>query len=298
MTITSAPTSAWLDADPNVFRADFDREPIVFRHRLGDHPLFAPERLLQLAKRLARNPDDVYYDAGDVRVEQRWDEVGTIDNLPVDAILERIENANAWIILRTAEKDPEYADLLDGCIAEISELAGRDFGKVMKVQHAIIFVNSPNRVTSYHIDRECNCLLQVRGTKTVSVFDRTDREVLPEEEIERFWTVDNNAARFKPQYSDRSTLFELRPGDALHIPVNAPHWVQNGPEVAVSISINFHYRDACLADIYRMNYWLRRAGLRPTPPGVSPLRDGVKRSLWAGARFAKTTSQRLRGMRV
>jgi hypothetical protein len=156
-------------------------------------------------------------------------------------------------------------------------------------------MNSPNRVSSYHIDRECNCLLQIRGSKTVHVFDRDDREVLSETEIERFWTVDNNAAVYKPHLEDRARVFELTPGSAVHIPVNAPHWVRNGPEVSVSLSINFHYKDALLADVYRANYWLRRMGLRPAEPRSSAERDALKSTLYGSARMLSATTRRLLG---
>jgi hypothetical protein len=271
------------DADPATFRKYFDHLAFEFRHRLAEHPLFETERLLQLAKRMATNPADVYYDSGKVAIGQRWDQVPVCD-VPIDQLLERLETANAWIVLRKAENFPEYAALLDECIAEIVTLTGRNLRDVMKLQNAIIFINSPNRVSSYHIDRECNFLLQIRGTKTISVFDRRDRNVLPEEEIERFWAVDNNAALFKPLFQDRAMVLELTPGSAIHIPVNSPHWVQNGPEVSVSLSVNFHYRDALLADIYRTNYWMRRAGLKPKPPGTSPKLESIKARVYGSAR--------------
>jgi hypothetical protein len=261
---------------------------------LADHPLFLPERVLQLAKQMAKDPRDVYYDAGDVRVDQRWDEVPACD-LPVDVLLNRIETAGAWIILRSAERDPEYAELLDACMDEIERLSGFDLRNISKLRNAIIFISSPNRVSSYHIDRECNCLLQIRGTKTISVFDRNDRDVLSEAEIERFWTVDNNAAVYKPHLQDRAHVFELKPGSAVHIPVNAPHWVRNGPEVSVSLSINFHYKDALLADVYRANYWLRRIGLQPSQPRHSPTRDALKSRLYGSVRSLSATTRRLLG---
>ena len=284
----------WLSADGEVFRRNFDRSSFLFTHRLADHPLFASDRLLRLAQQMASDPRDVYYDAGDIRIDQRWDQTAACD-LPVDELLHRIETAGAWIILRRAEKDPEYAALLNACIAEIETLSGRDLSKVMKIRNAIIFINSPNRVSTYHIDRECNCLLQIRGTKTISVFDRYDRAVLPEEEIERFWAVDNNAAVYKPQYQDRAAVYELTPGHAVHIPVNAPHWVKNGPEVSVSISINFQYHEAVLADVYRANHWLRRLGLRPSPPQRSPIVDGVKRVALRSAQSVNAAKRRITG---
>jgi hypothetical protein len=287
-------TQPWLVAQSDVFAMNFDRKPFAFEHRLADLSIFAPERLLQLARQMATDPNDVYYDAGDVHVDQRWDQVPACD-LPVDVLLNRIESAGAWIILRHAEKDPEFRTLLDECMDEIEALSGLDLRRLSKLRNAIIFINSPNRISSYHIDRECNCLLQIRGTKEVHVFDRDDRDVLSETEVERFWTVDNNAAVYKPHLQDRANVYELKPGSAVHIPVNAPHWVRNGPEVSVSLSINFHYKDALLADVYRANYWLRRMGLRPAEPRHSPARDALKSRLYGSARMLSATTRRLLG---
>ncbi len=283
-----------LETDAAVFARNFDRACFALSHRLSDNPLFETEALLRLAKEMARDPRDVYCDAGEVGVGQRWDQVPS--NLwPVDELMRRIESADAWIVLRKAQNDPAYAALLDACIAEIERLSGRDLSKTMKVRNAIVFISSPNRISSYHIDRECNFLLQIRGRKTISVFDREDREVLPESEIEKFWTVDNNAAVYKPHLQDRAAVYTLGPGDGVHIPVNAPHWVQNGPEPSVSLSINFHYKDEYLADIYRSNYWLRRFGLNPTPPRRSAALDGLKRTAYGAARSVRTSARRIAG---
>ncbi|MGH6846343.1 MAG: transcriptional regulator [Methylocella sp.] len=268
-----------MNADPAVFARDFDRNCFTFTHRLSGNPLFSTDRLLTLARRRARYPDDVYYDAGEIRVDQRWDQTPSCD-LPVDELLRRIETAGAWIILRHVQEDPEYAGLADACMDEIVELSGRDLSQVMKVRDAIIFINSPNRISTYHIDRECSWLHQIQGRKTISIFEPTDRDVLPEWEIEKFWAVDHNAATYRPQYQSRATVIELLPGQGVHIPVGAPHWVRNGPEVSVSLNINFHYLDTITADVYRANYWLRRLGLNPTPPRVSAYKDAIKRSVY------------------
>ncbi|MEO6991453.1 MAG: transcriptional regulator [Candidatus Baltobacteraceae bacterium] len=282
-----------LIADNAHFRRDFDLAPFGFEHALANHPLLSAEHLLGLAKEMSADSRDIYYDAGEVRVDQRRDQTPFCD-LPVAELLGRIETAGAWVVLRRAEKLPIFAELLDACMARIEALSGRDLRAVTKVSNAIVFINSPHRISTYHIDRECNFLLQIRGAKTISVFDRDDRDVLPEAEVERFWTVDNNSAVYKPQLQDRAHVFELAPGFGVHIPVNAPHWVQNGPEVAVSLSINFHYHDALLADVYRANYWLRRLGLRPASPRSSALRDGVKSTLYRSVRALRHTGRVLR----
>jgi len=146
----------------------------------------------------------------------------------------------------------------------------------MKNSQSIIFITSPHRITEYHIDRECSLLLQVHGKKTIHVFDQTDREVLTEDELERFWTNDNNAASYKPHLQNRANTFLLEPGKAVHIPINAPHWLENGDDISVSINQNFQYKNERLANIYRANYYMRKMGLNPLPPGRSHLMDRIK----------------------
>jgi len=271
----SNPTSTSIfDCDQSEFREKFNQCSFAFTHHLSEHPLFKISRLVELSKKLAHT-GSVYYDAGEIRVDQRWDESPT-GTLSVDQTIQRIQDAGAWIILRSAEQDPEYGAVLDECMAEIQTLLGKDLKKEMKVQDAIVFITSPKRVTTYHIDRECNFILQIHGDKDISVFDQKDRDVLPEEEIERFWMVDNNAAVYKPQYQDRANVYRMTPGKAIHVPVNAPHWVKNDNNISVTLSVNFQFRENFPGHVYRANYMLRKLGVSPTPPGKSGLRDALK----------------------
>jgi hypothetical protein len=262
-----------IGGDARLFQENFNRVSFEFAHCLSGHPLFELSRLLELAKVLS--DADMYYDAGDIRVNQRWDQTPRTQ-LSVDQLIDRIENAGAWIVLKGAQKDPAYAALLDQSLAEVRDLIGAAFPTQLKRPRVLVFITSPNRITTYHIDRECNFLHQIRGDKVISVFDRYDREVLPEEEIERFWAVDNNAAVYKKQFQDRAHDYHMRPGTAIHIPVNAPHWVQNGNNISVTLAFTFQFPDSMLANIYRTNYFLRKVGLRPVPPGRSKVRDALK----------------------
>jgi hypothetical protein len=135
------------------------------------------------------------------------------------------------------------------------------------------------------MDGECNFLLQVQGSKKVRVFSKHDRSVLTEEEIERFYTTDIFAANYKDTCVDeKANVVELTPGKAVHIPVNAPHWVQNGTGVSVSISVNYELPDWMRADLYRCNSLIRRLGMTPTPPGHSAFRDAMKRNIYGQIR--------------
>lgn len=264
------------------FLQNFNRCSFAFSHSLAGHPLFAMPRLVQLAMEVKQHPqarsDEVYFDTGDIKVNQRWSDTPR-PRISAEEAIERIYTSRAWMVIRRSELVPEYRALLDECMSEIQTLLGLDLDVVMQVKNAIVFISSPRRITTYHIDRECNFLLQISGDKVINVFDKHDRDVLPELEIEKYWAVDNNAAVYKPEYQDRAHVYHLVPGDGVHIPVNAPHWVTNGETPSVSLSVNFEFKGREKSDVYRANYYLRRIGLRPTPPGQSAVKDAIKRSI-------------------
>jgi cupin-like protein len=264
-----------IDVDGNQFKRDFNRVPFLLRHTLCGDPLLSLDALKVLTGKLQAIPGEVYADVDVDRVDQRWDEVSRPTSSP-GALVDSIADAKAWVVIRRAEMDPRYGVLLDETVRQIETLLGRNLQNQMRAQNAIVFLSSPRRITTYHIDRECNFILQISGEKTVYVFDQNDRDVLPEEELERFWTVDNNAAVYKPEYQSRAKVFYLRPGDGLHVPVNAPHWVQNGNDISVTLSLNFQFNDELLANQYRANFCLRKLGLKPQPPGKSKGLDRVK----------------------
>jgi len=290
---THGPSSRRLiEADPEVFHRDFNQRPFRLHHSLVENPLMRMRRLIELARSLAQLPGEVYYDVGVNRVDQRWDETPRPAQT-VDQIIADISAARAWIILRRAELDPDYRVLLDACMSELSELGFGPYRDRVRVRNAIVFITSPQRVTTYHIDRECNFILQIQGRKTVYIFDQNDREVLPEQELERFWAVDNNAAKYKAHYQDRARVFELEPGDGVHVPVNAPHWVRNGDGPSITLSVNFQFDDMLAANQYKANYYLRKLGLNPAPPGRSAIRDQIKANAIRGAILLRKPFKRL-----
>ena len=262
------------------FAENFDRRVFTFSHSLVDYPLFDVSSLLEHAKGY---PERIYYDSGPIRRDQRWDQTPPRP-FTLSETIERIDNAGAWVSMNHAQEDPKYRGLLDLCLDEVRYLIGFDFRSKIRNVEMIIFLTSPNRITPYHIDRECNFLVQVKGSKTLYIFDGNDRSILSEEEIERFWTVDSNAAKYKERFQERAADYRFRPGDGVHITIGFPHWVKNDDNVSVSVSLNFQFIDSYRADKYRANYYLRRFGLRPNPPGYSRWRDRVKFVVYGVAR--------------
>ena len=290
-----------MSVDVEELREKFDRRPFCFSQNLANHPLFELPRLIELAEFLRRDPHNTAYDAGDIKVEQRWNQRPQ-NSYTLREALERLECAGAWVILKHSETSPEYRELMEAVLLDVEEASGYALRRRIKNPEVQIMLASPGRITPYHFDNECNVLMQIRGEKDIFVFDQTDRQVLTEVELERFWVGDWNAGEYKERCQDRAYAVRLVPDGGVHIPVNAPHWVKNHDNVSVSLSINFEWRDESLYNVYRANYFLRKLGMQPAPPGTSAWRDGVKHVVMAsgfvparnGARNAVRFARRMR----
>jgi hypothetical protein len=260
--------SALLEIAPARFGACFGREPFVLRHALSSHPLFALEKMLELARTLPAAC--VEYNAGDLPVSV--DPRQTPRNgLSAEETLRRIAQCRSWLVLKNVEQDHAFRELLETGLAGLPVRGARE-------KQAFIFVSSPEAVTPYHMDPEENFLLQIRGTKTMHVFDR---ELVPPEQAERFFCGAHRNLEFRDEYAPRARVFELGPGSAVHVPVGAPHWVRNGPEVSISFSMTFQTpASKRRAQAHRLNARLRRLGMAPSPVGRDPVRDAVKQMLY------------------
>ncbi len=274
----------FLEIDEETFRVNFDRIPFFIRHCLGDHPLFSLSNLIELSKRLP--PENVEYNAGDVPIS--LDPAKTPRNgLSIEETIRRIEECRSWMVLKFVESDPEYRHLLHACLSEIGDHS-EPIAPGMHQREGFIFISSPESVTPYHIDPECNFLLQIRGQKQVSMFDAADRSILSEQELENFYSGAHRNLAFKDEYQQKASVFELRPARGLHFPVTAPHWVKNGNSVSVSFSITFRTRASERRSIiHTINSALRGHGLTPTPFGHSSFRDGAKYHTFRALRGTK-----------
>jgi hypothetical protein len=262
-----------LDIDPAEFRNGFGKRPFLIGHRLGEHPLFELDRLLELARTLPEK--HIEYNAGTLPVNQ--DQALTPRNgLSAADTIRRIRDCKSWLALKWVEHDPEYRMLLEACLDEIRPHS-EPLAPGMRQPQAFIFITSPGSVTPYHMDPEHNFLLQIRGSKIVRQFDGLDPTIVTPQELERFYGSRVRNMTLKDENRDRCWTYDLQPGQGLHFPVTFPHWVQNGDEVSVSFSITFRTPDLDRRRmIYTFNHHLRNWGLTPRPPGVSSACDTMK----------------------
>lgn len=256
------------------FARNYNRRHFLFRHGLKDHPVFELPNLIELAKRPSRagaywsngkvNPDDPWATSRDARLSL----VDTIAN---------IGDNNSLVILKQVAQDPVYGPVLQDILARIVELSGEQMHQEVVLGETTILISSPNRLTSYHMDDDCNFLMQAVGNKTLWVYDHTDPTLVSHEEREQYYMGNINSIVYRESRQCDATAYELRPGHGVHVPFFAPHWARNHDNISVALSVVYQLRPK-LAEkrIYRVNSVLRKLGATPTPPGFSPSRDRLK----------------------
>ena len=279
--------------DNGAFHAHFNRTDFLFNHGLAHHPMFELPALAALAERIPKYQDFVYWQNGRVKVDDRWG-TNPAPRLSLDQTIDGIANNDSLVILKHAEQDPVYGPLLQAVLQRMFLVASPAAQADIVLGESLIFINSPHRNTAYHLDLESSSLLQIAGEKWVHVGDANDRSLTAHIELENHCNGDANGALFKPERQEEAHLYHLTPGLGVHFPSTAPHWVENGAEVSVSININYDLISAHqrLQRIYRVNRMIRRLGLEPTAPGISPFRDALKTRLAIGVSAARKLLRR------
>ncbi|HYI37020.1 MAG TPA: cupin domain-containing protein [Thermoleophilaceae bacterium] len=199
------------------------------------------------------------------------DEVERSDDPPGE-IARNIDTNGCWMVLKNIENDPAYKALLDQCLDEVAPYLDSGVGG-MTEREGFIFLSAPGSMTPSHTDPEHNFLLQVRGTKDMNVgrFPDPETEQLA---LEDAVTGGHRNVQWEPR---DPILFDLTPGDGVYVYPHAPHWVQNGPQVSVSLSITFATAKSQETQrVHRVNARLRRLGVSPTAPGRRPGLDRRK----------------------
>jgi hypothetical protein len=217
----------------------FNQDSFVFAHGLHLEPLYDLPTLIDLAGRVG--PEGAYWSTRPAAIGDGWEE-GPPPDMPLQQAVATIGQANSLVVLKNIETDPVFSAVFRDVVADMAQRAGPALLGDMVHGRATLLISSPRRITGYHIDAEANFLLQLRGAKTVHVFDGRDPAIVPEEEREAFYAGNMNAAQYRPAQQSQARVIDFRPGTGVHVPVDWPHWVQNGDGISVSISINYDLR--------------------------------------------------------
>jgi Cupin-like domain len=264
------------------FAAAYPNSPATFRHALADHPLLTLDALAALGEALGL--DSVEYNRSDIPVGTLPDGAPS-NGLGIADTIRQIAANKSWAVLKNIEAVPAYADLLSDLLAEFADSVRPRTGPMLTLQ-GFVFVSSPHSVTPFHFDPEHNILMQMVGRKTMFAYPAADTRFAAQVEHERYHTGGKRELPWDPNFTGQAYEAPLGPGDAVLMPVMAPHYVKNGPEPSISLSITWRsewsYREA---EAHAANRWLRERGFAPSSmPPRWPGHARAKTLAWRAAR--------------
>ena len=263
-----------------MFAASYPEGAHKLRHELAAHPLLELDALARLGDALPRR--SVEYNRGDLPIGVDGKPVG--NGLGIGETIRGIADANSWAVLKNIEQAPAYAALLAALLDELEPEIVAKTGKLMRTQ-GFIFVSSPRAVTPYHFDPEHNILLQLVGQKAMTVFPAGNAACAPDPVHETYHTGGGRELTWHDDLAEHGMTFRLEPGEAIYVPVMAPHYVRNGPAPSISLSITWRSEwSFAEADARAFNRLLRAWGFDPQPPGRWPARNTSKSIAWRALR--------------
>lgn len=273
----AAPLDAFDEQARAAFATSYPEVPHKLVHRLRDHPLMQLDALAEMARAL---PDaSVEYNRADLPLGLNG-EKAPANGIGIGDTIRSIATTGSWAALKNIEQVPAYADLLMALLEELRPTIEARTGALLKPQ-GFIFVTSPGGVTPYHFDPEHNILLQLMGSKVMTMFPAGDARFAPDETHETYHTGGGRELYWRDELAPGGTEWTLHPGDALFVPVMSPHFVNNGPAPSVSLSITWRSEwSFAEADARAFNSLLRKVGLSPRAPGRWPTTNRTKSLAW------------------
>ena len=269
----------------------------AIKHSFEAHPQMQLPELAALAQRLYPHKQCRFVTPGVGQTSEFDHRDRDSAGRSIDEVFKRIEEPGSWIALYNVETDPLYAAFLKEVADSVRPFVEQHEPGMYQVG-GFIFISAPPSVTPFHIDREHNFWLQVRGHKVMSVFDHTDRELVPAPERETFILYGQNVRMKTDEHLRRAREFRVGPGDGVYFPSTSPHmtrcepgWARPGDGVSISIGVVFYTEETRRqAYVHACNEFLRRRGLKPQDPGQAPALDPLKAALgrllvWVGRKY-------------
>lgn len=235
----------------------FGKAPFVAAHNLHEREMFADSGIADLLDRYPRDRLNLYTMNDEPNNEGRVFRRGVAGDLSGAEILEAIYRGKLWLNLRAANDHlPEYDALCAQMFAELDSLVPglrtlkRDCG---------VLISSPRARVFYHLDIPCVTLWQLRGSKTIYVYP-TGEPFARDEQLEAIVLRETEEEiDYDPAFEDAHQGFVLKPGMMASWPQTAPHRIDNGDCVNISLSCEFQTLPSLLhANALYTNGVLRR----------------------------------------
>lgn len=266
-----------LELPPQSLDRSFNREPLGFDHNLSTLEIFGLDALRALAEKYTGHDSDYMVASSASAPDQKFRSVKA-SNLSPSQAMERLNTESVRILLKRPQNyDPGFQQLLDGLVEQVVSLSDElKADRIVRLESSI-FLTSAKTLTPFHFDPSAVFFFQIAGDKTYHVYPPA---ALTEPELEQFYfrgLVDIAQVELNRRDPKLEHVFNLSAGKGFHQPQNAPHWVETNGDISISYSFFFETQAARKINMTRgFNYYMRKVGAEPTPPGAHPRLDAFK----------------------
>jgi hypothetical protein len=260
--------------------AGFGKQTVIGQHTLHQRPMFSDAGLADLLDRYPRAAFGIHT-MGSKRADKDGFRKGTPGDLSGADLLEAVRRGRLWINLRNANAHlPEYAALCDEMFGELDAANGI---KTMKRDVGVL-ISSPNARVFYHLDIPLVTLWQIKGEKTMYVYPRGGK-FARDEQIEAIVLREREEEiSYDPGFDADAETVHMTPGVVASWPQTAPHRIDNGNCLNVSLSCEFMtmaslvHANALYANGAMRRWW----GVNPSIEADSAAAKAVKAAMARG----------------
>lgn len=240
---------------PDTMRRDFGHKIISGTHDAAETNQFCDTELARLLDEYPRDRLGIFrfpdHAEGPVRAEH-----GKAPSLTGAQILDAVKAGKIWLNLRAVNQVlPRYAELASSLFRQLEAASG---AKTLKNDMGVL-ISSPGIHVHYHLDIPKVCLVQIRGTKMVYFYPVGAPFAEPEQLEQIVLREQDEELNYLNVFESDATVIDFRPGMAVTWPQTAPHRVQNGDNMNVSLSCEYMTTPAIIkANALYANAKLRR----------------------------------------
>ncbi len=224
-----------------------------------------------------------FFDAPHIKLTPR-EAVNRLDERPTRILLKRLEN-----------HDDRFRALVDVLIKQIRSIPGGLGSQPILRMQSSLFITSAASTTPLHFDPEVGFFTQIEGGKTYHVYTPDD---VSEQDLESFYVrgkVSIGQLDLAERDPGKEQVFNLSAGLGFHQPQNAPHWVETCGTRSISYSLVYETSaDRALGRTRAFNFYERKLGIKPSPPGERSRLDGMKAEAIIPDRLARKVMDRIR----
>jgi len=222
---------------PDSDREHFGRRPLLATHTLHEQELFSDAALSELLDAFPRQHLYAMTMGGDLT---RPDEIRLAlhDDVSGSELLRAVKNGRLWLnVTRVDRVDARYRRLIDTLY---EQLAAQVPGFAPTGSQGTLLISSPRAFVYYHADGAASALWHLRGCKRIWIYPALDTRYASREFIEDIFAgVRHEYLPYQHAFDERAVCYELRPGQWVTWPQNAPHRVTNLDSFNVSLSTEY-----------------------------------------------------------